>query len=669
MTNKIKNIRGMQSIKIRIIAMILVSMVLQLAAFGYFSHKTSFDLLEGKLSMTAQQAISETEKYVDQFLSKMEVQLVSITDNGNIKNFDEFSGNEILKSVKSSNSEITTTYFGSNDGKVYIHPAREFSQEYDPTQRPWYKNAVSQKGKVVWTDPYTDAFTGNLIVSLAKAVVDSSDNIVGVAAIDVDLSALSAQISKTTIGRRGAITVLDSNGVTLAHKDPSLIGTSLASKMGVWDEIKSNENGFTEYIYDGQDKFLTFVTSEKTGWKLFAFMEKEELLEDTNVIKKSVIISILIGSAVAVLLALFIARMISAPLGIGVRHLETIATGDFTIQIPKSYMERSDEFGQLAKAICKLQTDLKKLLNDISVSARTVNQSATTLSQISFQSTEAAGEVSKTIDEISKGAESQAAGTQNGTSKMNDIARIIEKVSSDSENMKSVSRETSALAEKGFETVKKLNEKSIQSRETTQEVASIVAEVAKNAEGIGTILETIMAISNQTNLLALNANIEAARAGEHGKGFAVVADEVRKLAEESAISAGTIKGIIEAIQSNTMSAVSAIENAHDVIQEQNKAVDETNSIFKDISNSIDTLGCNINAIQDDNNDMLSSKDEMAVIVENIASRAQQSSAATQEVSAATEEQLASMEELSSHSQSLEDLSVDLQKTIDKFKIK
>lgn len=669
MTKKIKNNRGMHSIKSKIIAMILISMVLQLGVFGYFSNKISFDLLENKLSMTAQQAISETEKYVDQFLSKMEVQLVSIADNENIKNFDEFSGNEVLKSVKGSNSEILSTYFGDKDGAIHIHPAQDFSQDYDPRQRPWYKGAVSSEGKVVWTDPYTDEFTGKLVISLAKAVVDGSGNIAGVAAIDVDLSTLSSQISNTTIGRRGAITVLDSNGITLAHNNPELIGTALAEKLGVWEELNSNESGFTEYIYNGQDKFLTFVTAEKTGWKLFAFMEKEELLEDTNVIKKSVIISILIGSIVSVILSLFIARMISSPLDTGVRHLETLSTGDFTSQVPMSYMKRKDEFGQLAKAIDRLQTDLNKLLKDIRVSAHTVNASAVTLSQISVQSAEAAGEVSKTIDEVSKGAESQATDTQNGTCKMNDIASIIEKVTRDSENMKSVSRKTNSLAENGFDIVKKLNEKSIQSNEMSQEVASIVAEVAESAEGIGTILEAIMAISSQTNLLALNANIEAARAGEHGKGFAVVADEVRKLAEESAMSAGTIKEIIGAIQSKTRSAVSAIEKANEVVQEQNKAVEETNSIFKDISNSIDILGGNITAIQDDNSEMLNAKDEMVLIVENIALAAQQSSAATQEVSAATEEQLASMEELSSHSQNLESLSVDLQNTVDKFKIK
>ena len=51
-----------------------------------------------------------------------------------------------------------------------------------------------------------------------------------------------------------------------------------------------------------------------------------------------------------------------------------------------------------------------------------------------------------------------------------------------------------------------------------------IEQLAKLAEEVGQIVESVQAIANQTNLLALNASIEAARAGEAGKGFAVVAE-------------------------------------------------------------------------------------------------------------------------------------------------
>jgi methyl-accepting chemotaxis protein len=108
-----------------------------------------------------------------------------------------------------------------------------------------------------------------------------------------------------------------------------------------------------------------------------------------------------------------------------------------------------------------------------------------------------------------------------------------------------------------------------------QSTNNTMRKLGESSREIGNVIKVITSIAQQTNLLALNATIEAARAGEAGKGFAVVANEVKELAKQTAKATEEISQKIEAIQSGTKGAFTAIEEIGTIINQIN-----------DISNSI-----------------------------------------------------------------------------------
>jgi len=136
--------------------------------------------------------------------------------------------------------------------------------------------------------------------------------------------------------------------------------------------------------------------------------------------------------------------------------------------------------------------------------------------------------------------------------------------------------------------------------EQARSTASLVNELAEATDAITRVTDLIASIADQTNLLALNATIEAARAGDAGKGFAVVASEVKTLAGQTAKATEEISMQIQSVQSQTGSAVSAMEQIAATVEHVDQisstisaAVEEQSAVTADISRNMHTAAASV----------------------------------------------------------------------------
>ncbi len=118
--------------------------------------------------------------------------------------------------------------------------------DFDANTRPWYKQALENKGKVIITAPYKDVITGNNVVSFVKTV-EKNGQVVGVVGMDCTLTTLAERISTKKIGNTGYVFISDVSGNVLAHPQEDLINTDAASKLSIWDKVKSEDSGFVNY--------------------------------------------------------------------------------------------------------------------------------------------------------------------------------------------------------------------------------------------------------------------------------------------------------------------------------------------------------------------------------------------------------------------------------------
>ncbi|MCD1656178.1 4Fe-4S binding protein [Treponema zuelzerae] len=167
-----------------------------------------------------------------------------------------------------------------------------------------------------------------------------------------------------------------------------------------------------------------------------------------------------------------------------------------------------------------------------------INQILETFDRTLLEIRLAADEFTAGADQVSLGSADLAAGTQEQTTAVDNLAAQV-KLLSEKNNL------TEKNAAGARVMTSEAQEFAQEGNFRMSEMLNAMKEIQASSENITGILKTIDDIAFQTNILALNAAVEAARAGKYGKGFAVVADEVRNLAGRCSEAARESAGYIE----------------------------------------------------------------------------------------------------------------------------
>lgn len=517
--------------------------------------------------------------------------------------------------------EFYAIYIGCEDNYSVYSDGWVPDADYIVTDRDWYKRAKSE-GQTIITDPYIDAGTGKMVITVATPITNGL-GVQGVIAADIFLDELQTMCESFKFVEDSYPILISTDGTVIIHKDttvtPAIVNdvekyTQYVDTYSGYKEAKTNGvyEAFTCKDFSGSTQYVVSTTIPVSGWTLNYSIGIMTMCKDIIIDGIVFLISIVVLLAVSVTVGIVVIKKCFKPLTDISTEAQKLVNGDLSVTFDYAV---DDEIGSVCRVIEATNTSIKKYVTDITEHLNKMQNGdfrgtveldyvgdfipiRDSLNSILTALRKTFGEVATTAEIVGSGADSVAAGASNLADSSTEQAALMSEIDTTVSGVNSKIRGTFELTEKASKASGVTSEVVDTSNEYMKQLLEAMRNIESTSLEICEMNKSIEDIAFQTNVLALNASVEAARAGEAGKGFAIVASEVKNLAGKSAEAASRTNALIErSAEAVTLGKQYAEETANSLNGVRTQT-DTVASIITEISHSAEEQSEHMESIVD-----------------------------------------------------------------------
>ncbi|MBQ7678898.1 MAG: response regulator [Butyrivibrio sp.] len=297
----IKNPTGKPALSIsrNVLLPVLIIVIFVAIVLVYYSmligEKRDGIIREGEMS--ARNAETEIDRYMATSVDAVELTAYSVEQMLE----EHRSQAEILDYLtRQSTAVINAIYintagmYGYIDGEYLDGSGWVPDEDYEPTKRLWYYKTIANNGAVTTIEPYVDALTGEVIMSIAKALQDGSS----VVAIDLFLDKIQTIIEENmSSGGSNIQIILDESNMIIAHSDRNEIGKPFGAEKGslyaaILTALNSANREYYEISHDGSS-YIIYKLEMRNGFRCLSIEDATILFRPLELLLAGTLVVVL----------------------------------------------------------------------------------------------------------------------------------------------------------------------------------------------------------------------------------------------------------------------------------------------------------------------------------------------------------------------------------------
>lgn len=324
---------------------------------------------EEDASLSTRQIIEQVNLNLDDYLTSM-VQTSNLL-NSTINKYPSLPNDKLegqMNVIPDTKQDIVTLAVFSEDGELLMgSPNSKLKSNVVIERQEWFHSALSLPGSLFFIPPHVQNLfedKHDWVVSLSRCITfyRNGKGVRGVLLVDLNFKAIEQLCRRVSLGRRGYIYIVDSEGNIVYHPQQQLIYMGLKYENN--DDILKHSYGTFMQEFGGDRRLVTVKTVNYTGWKIVGISYMDELVAAKRDIYNYVWFIVITGIIFIIAIFSVISAKISQPIKELEKSMKLVEEGNFDINID---VRGEDEVVELSRTFNIMVSRIRELMDQILV--------------------------------------------------------------------------------------------------------------------------------------------------------------------------------------------------------------------------------------------------------------------------------------------------------------